>query len=84
MRLQELKESKNVTSEELEYYVNEANWPTDLEAAKEFAKEAVLKWQWNEKKPRFIAKIDRARTVKQVQELLIYPLLSGEGMGVIK
>lgn len=65
-------------------YVNQANWPTELAQAKEFAKEAVTTWKWKEKAPKFIAEIERATTVKRLQEIVIYPLLSGEGLKAIK
>lgn len=68
----------------LEDYVNAANWPTDLEAAKEFAREAVTQWQWKEKAPKFLGEIDRATSIKRVQEIVIYPILSGEGNAVLK
>ncbi len=69
---------------ELTDYVNSANWPTELDPAKEFAREAVSKWIWKDKAPDFLVKIDNARTIHQLQEIVIYPILSGEGNAVLK
>lgn len=69
---------------DLNYYANKDNWPSDLVLAKEFAKQAIKEWDFKEKAPRFIAQIEAAPTVKRVQELTLYPLLSGEGLKVIK
>lgn len=69
---------------DLTKYANQANWPSDLNAAKDFAREAVTTWKWKEKAPKFLAEIDEARTIKRLQEIVIYPLLSGEGMKAIK
>lgn len=68
----------------VEYYVNEANWPKGLDEAKAFGVEGITAWAWKEKAPKFIMQINRATSVKRVQQLVIFPLLSGEGLGVIK
>lgn len=68
----------------VEYYVNASNWPTTLAEAKTFGEEAITAWAWKEKAPRFIKQINKATSVKRIQELVIYPLLSGEGLGVVK
>lgn len=65
-------------------YIDQTNWPTDLEKAKQFAREAVGEWKWKDKAPKFLRQIDRATSVKRLQEIVIYPLLSGEGLAVIK
>lgn len=67
----------------LEYYADQNNWPSDLSDAKEFGKDALKDWKWKKKAPIFMAQIDRAKTVKRIQELVIYTLLSGEGLKVI-
>lgn len=69
---------------DLNYYANKSNWPLDLVQAKEFAREAINTWVWKEKAPRFIAQIESATSVRRVQELTLYSLLSGEGLKVIK
>ena len=68
----------------LETYADQSNWPTDLEAAKAFAHEAIAVWKWQQKAPYYKALVDQATSVKRVQEVIIYPLLSGEGIGVIR
>lgn len=68
----------------LEKYAAAANWPSDLSAAKEFARQAINEWDFKQKAPEFLAKIDRATTIKRLQELIIYSMLSGQGHGVIK
>jgi len=73
-----------VDDTQLEHYVNAANWPSDVEAAREFAREAINRWAFKEKAPKFLAQIDKASTVKRLQEIVIYPLLSGEGLGVVR
>jgi len=69
---------------DLSKFVNQNNWPKELEDAREFARDAVMNWKWKEKSPMFLAQIDNAKTVKRLQEIVIFPLLSGEGMKVIK
>lgn len=69
---------------DLEFYVNAANWPSDLEAAKDLARESISKWKFQDKAPKFLREVDKARTVGRLQEIAIYPLLSGAGLGVIK
>lgn len=71
-------------SHPVEYYVNAANWPTDLAEAKAFGEEAVTAWAWKEKAPKFIREINNATSVRRIQTLVIYPLLSGEGLAVVK
>lgn len=68
----------------VEHYVNEANWPKGLDEAKAFGVEGITAWAWKDKAPKFIMQINRATSVKRVQQLVIFPLLSGEGLGVIK
>jgi hypothetical protein len=68
----------------LEQYVDASTWPTDLAEAKEYGKTAVNQFKWKEKVPTFLDQIDKASSVKRVQEIVIYPLLSGEGLGVVK
>jgi len=77
-------EGHTATDAELEFYVNAKNWPKELEAAKEFARNAILTFQWKKKAPKFLAAIDNASTVKRVQQIVINPILSGEGIGVVK
>lgn len=69
---------------DLNHYVNKNNWPTDLEPARLFAREAIIKWIYKEKITRFLRQVDSATSVKRIQEITIYPLLSGEGLKVIK
>jgi len=68
----------------LDQYVNASNWPTDLEEAKTFAREAIEQFKWKEKVPGFLRQVDKATTVARLQEIVIYPLMSGEGLKVIK
>ena len=69
---------------DLARFVDRANWPDDLNKAKAFAQQAFKQFQWKEKIPQFLSELDRADTVEKVQQLVIYPLLSGEGLQVIK
>jgi hypothetical protein len=67
---------------DLEKYANSANWPNTLGECKTFATEAVQTWKWKKKAPEFIKEIEGATSIKRVQEIVIYPLLSGEGLAV--
>lgn len=69
---------------DLSFYVNKDNWPTDLEQAKKFGIEASSKWKWKNKSERFIEEIKNCSSVTRVQQLVIFPLLSGDGLKVIK
>lgn len=69
---------------DINYYADQSNWPNTLDDARLFAHEAISNFKWKKKAPEFKAKIDRAKNVKRVQEVVIYALLSGEGNAVIK
>lgn len=69
---------------DLSKYVDQANWPTEFTDAKMFAVQAITDWTFEAKRPKFLAQIEKATTIKRLQEIVIYPLLSGEGMKVIK
>lgn len=71
-------------SNNLDYYINKNNWPNDLDEAKSFAHDAVSIWKYKEKAPEFMAKIDRAPSVAEVQKLVVYSFLSGEGNASIR
>lgn len=71
-------------SNNLEYYINKANWPSDLENAKVFAHDAISAWNFKEKAPEYIAKVDRARSLQEVQRIIIFTFLSGEGLSTTK
>lgn len=73
-----------IDDRDLEYYVNAANWPTDLEAAKELTRESISKWKFQKNAPKFLRQVDEACTISRLQQIAIYPLLSGSGLGVIK
>jgi len=73
-----------MAAERLEDFINQDNWPTDLVAAKEFASEAIRKWKWKEKAPKYLARISRATNVQELQRLVVNTLLSGEGQSVIR
>jgi len=73
-----------MTKHPVEFYVDDRNWPQDLDEAKEFAAEAIEAWAFKDKQEKFLMEINACSTLKRVQELVIYPLLSGEGIGVIK
>ena len=68
----------------VEWFVNKNNWPQDLEYARAFAHEAVNTWKWKRKSETIKQEIDAATSVARLQQLVIYPLLSGEGLTVIK
>ena len=68
----------------LEDYANASNWPTSLEEAKQFAHDAISHFKWKNKIPVFAQQIETATTIKRLQEIVIYPILSGEGMKSIK
>ena len=86
MRLKDLNEARKhrIDPKVLEFYANKKNWPLDLEEARKFAQEAIHQWNWPEKAPKFLALIDQAPTIKRMQELVLYPMLSGEGAAVIR
>lgn len=67
-----------------EDYVNQDNWPNDLMSAREFAREAILAWTWKKKAPERLAQVNRAKTIKRLQEIVAYAVLAGEGNSVIK
>lgn len=67
----------------VEYYVDESNWPSTLEEAKQFAREALEAWAYKDKVPQFLEEVDKATSILRVQKIVVYPLLSGEGLGVI-
>lgn len=75
---------KQQTPKHLEQYANKDTWPKDLPAAKEYARQAVNEFQWKDKVPELLAEIDKATRIARLQEIVIYPLLSGEGNFVIK
>ncbi len=87
MKLKDILESKksfNPTTEDNEYYMSGANWPIELEAAKEFAREAVSTFKFKEKIPKFNRQIDQITRIDKLQSLIINALLSGEGNSVIR
>ena len=77
-------EASEEASKGLEKYVSAKNWPKELDAAKDFGKEAVSHFKFKEKIPKFNAAIDSAPTVAKVQSIVINAILSGEGKGVLK
>ena len=73
-----------MTNTDLSFYVSEVNWPNELEPARDFARQAVSEWKWKDKSEKILREIEKAGTIKRLQQLVIYPILSGEGIGVIK
>ena len=68
----------------LEYYVNKDNWPTDLEEAREFARQAISEWKFKDKVEKHLRNVERATSVERLQQLIVQTMLSGEGLGTIK
>lgn len=68
----------------LEFYIASQNWPNDLAEAKEFATQAINAWKFKGKKDKFIRKIEQATSVVELQRMVCYTFLSGEGKAAIK
>lgn len=84
MKIDQLLEAKSKGNPKLAFYANKDNWPGDLEQAREFARKAINEWDWKEKTPKFLAKVDAAKSVAQLQNIVLMPMLSGEGLGVLR
>ena len=66
----------------MEYYINASNWPTSLDDAKAFAREAVDNFKYKSKQEQFYRDIDSAVSVKKLQFMIVNAMLSGEGLSV--
>lgn len=90
MRLEEIKPIKEAkkpsedSTKGLEKYVDAKNWPSDLEQAKAFGKQAVSHFKFKDKIPKFKMAINKANSVAKVQFIVINAIMSGEGKAVIK
>ena len=67
----------------MDKYINQANWPTTIESAKDFAKEALDEMKYRNNVPALTRAVENATSVKRVQMIVINSILSGEGLKVL-
>ena len=65
-------------------YINKDNWPSDIEGAREFAREALECFKYRDEVPKLLKAVEQATCVARVQYIIVNAILSGEGNKVIK
>ena len=68
----------------MDQYIDQNNWPDNLEDAKVFANDAVDNFKYKDKAPAFKRYIALSRSIEKLQFMIINAMLSGENMGVVK
>lgn len=65
-------------------FINQDNWPTDVDDARAFGLQALKYFRYRDQVPKLTAAVQRATTVQRIQHIIINAILSGEGYRVIK
>ena len=68
----------------MDKYINQSNWPTELEASRLFALQALKDMKYRNNVPKLMRAVEAAPSVKRVQMIIINAILSGEGLRVVR
>ena len=65
-------------------YIDQRNWPSDLEAARLFAFRAIKEMKYKNSVPKLMRAVEQAPTVAKIQKVVINAIFKGDGFGVIR